>query len=145
MDLAFVFALLSGVSAATYSIFQRLGAPGMNPALGAMVVAAIAFAVNLVVLLVILGQGHAVAFSRRGLGFLVVVGVAAAGVDLFGLLAYARGFQVTASPLVTATYLALLLLVGFVVFREPFTWTKLLAIGLIATGILLLHQQGVSG
>jgi multidrug transporter EmrE-like cation transporter len=35
------------------------------------------------------------------------------------------------------------LVVGFMLLREPFSWIKLLAIGLIATGIFLLQREGV--
>jgi multidrug transporter EmrE-like cation transporter len=70
-----------------------------------------------------------------------VVGIAAAGVDLFGLLAYERGLRVTSSFIIGGTSAALVLLVGFVALREPVTWARLLAIVLIAAGILLLQAQ----
>ena len=35
------------------------------------------------------------------------------------------------------------LLIGFMVLREPFTWMKLFAVGLIATGIFLLQREGL--
>ena len=76
------------------------------------------------------------------LAILAAGGIAAAGVDLFGLLAYERGLRVTSSFIIGGTSAALVLLVGFVVLREPLTWTRLLAIVLIATGILLLQSQG---
>jgi multidrug transporter EmrE-like cation transporter len=36
----------------------------------------------------------------------------------------------------------LVVLCGFLVFHEPFTWMRLLAIGLIVGGSLLLQAQG---
>jgi multidrug transporter EmrE-like cation transporter len=34
------------------------------------------------------------------------------------------------------------MLIGFLILREPFTWMKLLAVGLIATGIFMLQREG---
>lgn len=41
------------------------------------------------------------------------------------------------------TSTVLVLLVGFLVLREPFSWIKLVAIGLIAAGIYLLQREGL--
>jgi drug/metabolite transporter (DMT)-like permease len=139
---ALVFALLTGASAAAYSVFQKLAAGSINPALGAMVVAATAFLVNLMVLLGMKAQGQAVLFTPAGLWLLVGAGMAAGGIDLFGLFAYARGLQVTSSLVITGAQTALVLLVGFLVLNEPFNWLRLLAIGLIAAGVLLLQRAG---
>jgi drug/metabolite transporter (DMT)-like permease len=34
------------------------------------------------------------------------------------------------------------LVVGFLLLREPITWTRVLAIALVATGILLFQLEG---
>jgi drug/metabolite transporter (DMT)-like permease len=71
---------------------------------------------------------------------LVVVGVATACVNLFTLLAYASGLRVTSSFVIGGTSTLLVLLVGFMFLREPFTWRKLFAVGLIAAGTFLLQR-----
>ncbi len=58
-------------------------------------------------------------------------------------MAYARGFRVSSSPVTTGTYLALVLLVGVLILREPLGGLRLLAIGLIAAGIGRLQATGV--
>ena len=73
---------------------------------------------------------------------MVLAGVAAAGVDIFGLLAYEQGLRVTSSFYIGGTSTVLVLLVGFLLFQEPFTWTRLLAIAMIVGGSLLLQAQG---
>ena len=72
-----------------------------------------------------------------------MVGVAAACADLFTLSAYARGLKITSSFVIGGTSTALVLLIGFVLLKEPFTWLKLLAIGLIVAGIGLLQREGL--
>ncbi len=75
--------------------------------------------------------------------FLVVVGVATACVNLFTLSAYASGLRVTSSFVIGGTSTILVLSIGFMILKEPFTWIKLLAIGLIAAGTFLLQWKDV--
>lgn len=142
-DPALVFALLSGASAAAYTICARLASGGISASLGAMLVGAVALLVNLGVTLVLRGRGDPLLVAPSGVYWVLGAGVAAAGIDLFGLLAYARGLRVSSSPLMTGASLAIVLLVGVVVLKEPFGWLRLLAIALIAAGIWLLQLAGV--
>jgi multidrug transporter EmrE-like cation transporter len=45
--------------------------------------------------------------------------------------------------MIGGTSTVLVLFVGFLVLREPFTWMKLFSVGLIAAGIFLLQREGV--
>jgi uncharacterized membrane protein len=137
-----LFAVLAGVSAGTWTICSKLGSTKINAALGAMVITGVAFLVNSVTLLTMRARGHEIVLSQRGVWLLVLAGIAAAGVDLFALLAYERGLRATSSLIVGGTSAVLVLLVGFLALREPLSWVRLVAIVLIAAGILLLQVQG---
>jgi uncharacterized membrane protein len=126
---------------ATYIIGARLASPSIHPALGTAIITGIAFLITATVTLSIMATGVPVAFSMRGFSFMVLVGVATACVNLFTLLAYASGLRVTSSFVIGGTSTALVLLIGFVFLKEPFTWTKIFAIGLIAAGIFLLRSN----
>jgi uncharacterized membrane protein len=139
---AIVFALLAGVSAAMWTICLKLGSARINPALGAMVITAVAFVVNSVAMLTMRSRGHEVLLKPDAFWILAGAGVAAAGVDIFALLAYERGLRITSSLIIGGTSTALVLVVGFVALQEPFTAVRALAILLIAGGIFLLHTQG---
>jgi uncharacterized membrane protein len=139
---AIMFAMLSGVSAATWTICLKLGSARMNAALGAMVITAVAFLVNSMAMLVLRAHGHEIVLRRDAFWTLAVAGVAAAGVDVFALLAYERGLRVTSSLIIGGTSTALVLLVGFLVLHEPLTWVRALALVLIGAGIFLLQTQG---
>jgi uncharacterized membrane protein len=127
---------------ATYTIFSRLAAPGIHPALGAAIITGVAFVVNGAVVLGTWAAGAPVPVSGHGMVFLVVVGVAAAATDFFMLSAYGSGLRATSAIIVGGTSTVLVLLVGFGLLREPFSWIKLMAIGLIASGIVLLQREG---
>jgi drug/metabolite transporter (DMT)-like permease len=136
-----LFAILSGVSAAAWAVCLKLAGTRVNAALGAMVIAGFAFLVNTAAMLAMRASGHEIVLRRDAFVLLAVAGIAASGVDIFGLLAYERGLRVTSSLIIGGTSIALVLLVGFFVLEEPVTWPRLLAIGLIASGILLLQAQ----
>jgi drug/metabolite transporter (DMT)-like permease len=103
----------------------------------------VAFLVNVAVTVTLKATGAPITVTSGSLYFVVVVGVAAACADLFTLSAYANGLRVTSSFLIGGTSTVLVLLVGFLVLREPFTWMKLFSVGLIAVGIFLLQREGL--
>jgi uncharacterized membrane protein len=138
-----MFALLAGVSMAAYSIFLRLASPGIHPALGATIITGVAFLANLALTLTMRAAGSPVTFTSQSVYLVIVVGLAAACADLFTLSAYASGLKVTSSFVIGGTSTVLVLLIGFMVLREPFTWIKLSAVGLIAAGIFLLQREGL--
>ena len=143
MPAVLVLALSAGFAMAVYSIFLRLASPGIHPVLGAAVITGSAFAVNLVMLLVVKSAGTGLRATASSLGLVVIVGAAAAFADLLTLSAYARGLKVTSSFVIGGTSAVLVILVGFLVLREPFTWMKLLAVALIVGGIFLLQREGL--
>ena len=143
MSAALTFALLAGGAMAAYIVFSRLAAPGIHPVLGAVVITGAAFVVNGAVALATRVAGVSMTGSASSVALLAIVGAAAACADLFTLSAYARGLQVTSSFIISGTSAALVLIVGFLVLRDPFTWMKLVAIGLIAAGIYLLQREGL--
>jgi drug/metabolite transporter (DMT)-like permease len=139
---AVLFAILAGAAAATWTICLKLASTKITPALGALVITAGALVVNSVVILVTRANGQEIVWSREALWLMVLAGIAAAGVDIFGLLAYDRGLKVTSSFFIGGTSTVLVLLAGFLMFQEPFTWMRLLAIAMIVGGSLLLQAQG---
>jgi drug/metabolite transporter (DMT)-like permease len=139
---AVLFALLAGASAATWTVCLKLGSTKISAVLGAMVITGVAFLVNSAALLAMRASGHEIVFRQEAFWLLAIAGIAASGVDIFALLAYERGLRITSSLIIGGTSTALVLLVGFLALQEPVTWVRLLAIVLIAAGILMLQAQG---
>ncbi len=142
MSRAVLFAILAGASAATWTVCLKLASTKITPALGALVITTGALAANSIVLLATRAHGHEIVFAREALWLMVLAGVAAAGVDVLSLLAYDRGLKVTSSFFIGGTSTVLVLLTGFLLLHEPITWSRVLAIGLIVSGMLLLQAQG---
>ncbi len=115
---AVLFAILAGASAATWSVCLKLGAARINVALAAMVITGAAFVVNSMVMLVMRARGHEIALRADAVWLLALAGIAAAGVDTFGLLAYEYGLRLTSSLIIGGTSTALVLFVGFLLLGE---------------------------
>jgi drug/metabolite transporter (DMT)-like permease len=139
---AVLFAVLAGVSAATWTICLKVASTKISAALGAVVITGVALVVNSAAVLATRANGQEIVFTREALWLMALAGIAASGVDIFGLLAYDRGLKVTSSFFIGGTSTVLVLLAGFLLFQEPFTWIRLLAIALIVGGSLLLQAQG---
>jgi uncharacterized membrane protein len=103
MSSAILFALLAGASAATWTICLKLGASKINVALAAMVITGAAFVVNCIVMLAMRARGHEIALRGDVVWLLALAGIAAAGVDTFGLLAYGHGLRITSSLIIGGT------------------------------------------
>ena len=142
MNSPILFAVIAGLSAAAYTICLKLGSSRIGAVLGAVVITGVAFVVNSIALLAMRSAGHELVLTREGLWLLAAAGIAAAGVDIFGLLAFERGLRVTSSFLIGGTSTVVVLLVGFLVLHEPLTWGRLAAIGMIVGGTLLYQLQG---
>ncbi len=142
MSSPILFAVLAGAAAATWTVCLKLGSSNVTPALGAMILTGVAFVVNTLVLFAMRANGQEIVVKSEAFWLLVVAGVAASGVDIFALLAYERGLRVTSSLVISGTSTALVILVGFLLLQEPFTWPRLLAIALIVAGLLLYQAQG---
>src|SRR5262245_32028788 len=138
-----LFALAAGTMSASYAIFLRLSAGSINPAVGALIISGVALPFTALVFVILRVWHPGTMITPRGLSLMVLAGIAAASTTVFGLLAYAGGFKLSSSPLITATQMSVVMVVGFVLLKEPFTLGRLLALILIALGILVLQRQGV--
>jgi len=58
------------------------------------------------------------------------------------MLAYSRGFKLSSSPVVVATQMSLVLIVGVVALDEPLGAGRILALALVALGVFLLQRAG---
>ena len=138
-----LFALAAGTMSASYAILLRLGAGSINPVVGALIISGVALPFTAVVFAVLRVWHPGTVITTKGTSLMILAGIAAASQTVFALLAYARGFKLSSSPLITAIQISLVLLVGFVFLNEPMSMGRVLALILIALGIWVLQRQGV--
>lgn len=135
-----LLALAAGIMSGSYALCLRLAAGGINPALGALIVSATALLFSFGVFIFLRDVSSAA--TLRGASLMILAGVAAAGTNIFLMLAYARGFKLSSSPVATATQMSLVLVVGVVALDEPLGAGRVLALALIAIGVFLLQRTG---
>jgi hypothetical protein len=82
---AIPFALLSGVSAATWAVCLRVGSTRINAALGAMVISAVAFLVNALAMVTMKVHGHEIVLRWEAFWVLAFAGIAALHAPLTGV------------------------------------------------------------
>ena len=140
--MALLFAVAAGTMSASYAICMRLAAGAISPALGALIVSATALPITVTMFIATRIVAPGMTFTVRGGMLMLLAGIAAASTTVFALLAYSRGFQLSSSPVVTATQMSVVLLVGFLGLREPLGASRLIGLGLIALGIVLLKRAG---
>ncbi len=138
-----VLALAAGAMSASYSVCLKLAAGGVNPALGALIVSATALPFSLGAFIAMRDAPTGVVLSTRGTVLMILAGVFAASTTILGMLAYSRGFKLSSSPVVVATQMSLVLVVGVVALDEPLGPSRILALALIALGVFLLQRAGV--
>jgi transporter family protein len=134
---AIAFAIVAALAGGAYSILQRIAAPGLNQAFGALVISLTAAFVSAIVL-ICTRDGRPLYTDASMLPWIGLIGIAAFSVDYFSLQAYSRGLSVSiGSPIFIGVSVMTASLAGFAL-GEAVTLMKLLGIGLIVLGAVIV-------
>ncbi|MBV8851637.1 MAG: EamA family transporter [Methylobacteriaceae bacterium] len=134
---AIAFALIAALAGGAYSVLQRIAAPGIHQAFGALLISLTAALVSAIALICIRDQNPLYS-DVRVLPWLGLIGAAAFSIDYFSLLAYSRGLSVSVgSPIFIGVSIVTASLAGFAL-GEAVTLMKLLGIGLIVLGAVIV-------
>jgi bacterial/archaeal transporter family protein len=138
---AITFVVIAALAAGSYNVLQRIAAPGIDQAFGALLIALVATAVSLAVLA--LTRGHRPLYTDPSIFLLIaLIGVAAFSVDYFLLQAYSRGLSLSVgSPIFVGISIATATIAGFAI-GESMALVKLVGIGLITLGAIVLSVFG---
>jgi len=99
------------------------------------------FVVGVLASLITLGYkltGKQLVFSKSGIGFAILVGIFATGIEYFGVLGFSKGVPLTTASAVTAVVSVLMItLYGKFLFLEGITIRRILALILAAIASFL--------
>lgn len=71
-----------------------------------------------------------------------VLGLVIVGLEVGWIYAYKAGWQVSMGQIVQAAFLAVMLIVvGYLLYKEPITWNKLAGIGACIVGLVLINLK----
>jgi transporter family protein len=134
---AVAFAIIAALAGGSYSILQRIAAPSFNQAFGALLISLTAALVSAIVLLCI-RDNRPLYTDAAMLPWIGLIGIAAFSIDYFSLQAYSRGLSVSVgSPIFIGVSIVTASLAGFAL-GEAVTLMKLLGIGLIVAGAVIV-------
>jgi transporter family protein len=134
---AVAFAIIAALGGGTYSILQRIAAPAFNQAFGALLISLTAALVSAIVLLCT-RDNRPLYSDVSMIPWIGLIGIAAFSIDYFSLQAYSRGLPVSVgSPIFIGVSIITASLAGFAL-GEAVTLMKLLGIGLIVTGAVIV-------
>ncbi|OGG73017.1 hypothetical protein A3A38_00910 [Candidatus Kaiserbacteria bacterium RIFCSPLOWO2_01_FULL_53_17] len=131
------FAIFGAVSSALWVTFHFEAARKVSPVLGASIVSIVAVVIGLLIL-AYKGNVDVFGVSRKGIMFLVLVGIAAFASDYFALRTFASDLPLSiGGPIFVGGGVALAALIGLVL-GEALTWQVALGIILVASGSALI-------
>ena len=147
--------ILLGVTAlyAGYNLLVKVSsgyvpAAATTPILATMSLQAAALAVSVAFAAgLALQGGHVLAVSRAAVVWAVAAGlcIGAAEIGYFYLFRGVGGGEPMAAnvaiPVIVSGAIVLAVVVSWLVFREPFTWTRLLGAALVASGVVVLFAD----
>lgn len=69
-----------------------------------------------------------------------VLGLVIVGLEVGWIYAYKAGWQISVAPIVQSAFLAILLIVvGFLLYKEAITWNKVAGIAICIVGLVLIN------
>ena len=71
-----------------------------------------------------------------------VLGIVIVGLEVGFIFAYKAGWQVSMASIVQSSFLAVaLIIVGYLVYREPITWNKLVGVCICLVGLAVINLK----
>ena len=136
-----VYAAAAALLYGLHQVFTKLAANRIGDGIGALVVEATAALAILVYLAFLRFSGHwNQPVTLSGLAWSVLTGVCVGIGTIAFFLLFQRGGPLSAVPGILAVGAALMACVGFLVFREGVTFSRLLGIALSVCGLYLLRK-----
>lgn len=136
-----IFAVLYTLGTAGYAIGAKLSGGKISPLLAVIIMTASALAVSLCLWFFFRWHGRHFTYTRYGIIAALFAGVSIAVADLSIFFMYSRGAQLSIAGVMTEVVaIAIVAVVGVILLKEPFSWTKGLGILFSAIGIFLLFE-----
>lgn len=142
-----VLLAVAAVMFGLYNVFIKLSADHIQAVLGAVILQFVAAVLGLVLLLVLKGtQGLSLYANPRGIWLAIAAGVAIGVVEILTFFIYGRGVPVAVgNPLIIGGSVVVTTALGVWWLRESLTLIPLVAILMVAGGILLLAWDAAAG
>ncbi|MBI2971576.1 MAG: EamA family transporter [Candidatus Aenigmarchaeota archaeon] len=133
-----LFAVVTAVSFAVWTVFHQQASAHVNPVFGALVVSTTA-AILAAIVLVMQMKGQPLVTDQRGIIFVLLAGIAAFAIDFFALRTYASGLPISiGGPVIIGGSVLIAAVIGLVVLGESISVMKIVGIALVVAGAGIL-------
>jgi len=142
-----VFNLVWPISLVIISnVFYQICAKSVPNNMNAFASLTITYLVGAVICLILyytIGKGTNILSEISKTNFApIVLGITIVGLEVGFIFAYKAGWQISTASIVQGSALAIILIVvGFVLYKEQITWNKLLGILICLVGIFFINYQ----
>lgn len=137
--MTYILVAIAALMFGLYNVFIKLSAAHIEAVLGAVVLQFVAAFFGLALLLYMRSSGTVIYSSGKGLLLATMAGLAIGLVEIMTFYIFSRGMPVAVgNPLIIGGSLLVTTSIGYVLLHEHLSLTQLLAIGLIAAGVVLL-------
>ncbi|MCR4669381.1 MAG: EamA family transporter [Clostridia bacterium] len=125
-----------------YQICAKSVPQNLNPFASLTVTYAVSLAASLI-LFFVQGKGGSLLAEYGKLNWVpFVFGLTLVGLEVGFIYAYKAGWQVSTASIVQSAFLAVaLIVVGFLLYREPMTWNKIVGMAVCLVGLVIINYK----
>ena len=130
------------LSNVVYQICAKSVPDSMNP-LASLTVTYLVGAITSGVLYYVLNRNESLIREYDKMNWApIVLGIVIVGLEVGWIYAYKAGWQVSTGFIVQSAFLAVaLILVGYLIYHEAFTWNKLVGVGVCLVGLVFINLK----
>ncbi|MEW6128847.1 MAG: EamA family transporter [Acidobacteriota bacterium] len=142
MEKWFGYAVLAAVLYGLHQVFTKLASARIGDGVGGFVVEAVAM---LTIALYLVWQWFFGEWKQTvtgsGIAYSMLTGICVGAGTIAFFLLFQKGAPLSIVPTVLAIGAALMAIIGLALFKEPFSWQRVLGIALSLLGLFLLRQS----
>ncbi len=137
-----IFAVLYTLGAAGYAIGAKISGGRISPLLGALIMTACSLLIIVGLFIYYKIYGSTFTYNRYGVEAAVFAGVSIALADIALFFMYSRGADLSIAGVAAEVIsIAIIVLVGLVVFKETVTFPKAVGLTFSAIGLIFLFRS----
>lgn len=137
-----IFGILSAVSFGFYNFFTKLASDKFSFSIVLMLTSGVAFLVAIITTIILKFNGSSLVFSKNYLTFPILAGLFTGFAEIFYILMFSKNAPLSiGNPLVVGGTVAVAVILGVLILREPINIFKIVGIILTIIGLIFLAKS----
>lgn len=136
-----VFAFLTAASYGFFNFFMKLSGPKFSPTVANIFIAGTSLLIAVISTLYLKFTGHDLIFTRENIKLPILAGVFTCLGEIFYLMMFSKQAPITIGyPMVVGGAALVVLVLGFIVLKEPLSLFKIAGIVCMLAGLIFLSR-----